>query len=88
MKDYSDKLQEVKAFIDDRLIITKDENDYVMCCDIHYFLNQHRDYRDTINYRAINKGLILYEGIYKKKFKNTVNIVGMKWRNIKNINAI
>ena len=85
MKDYT---EEVKQFINDRLIITKNDDDYVLCCDIHYFLNEFRDYRDTINYRAINKVLVLYEGIYKKKFKNTVNIVGMKWREIKNISAI
>ena len=80
MRDYTIQIETTKDFINDRLIISKDENDYVLCSDIHYFINQNKDYRDTITYRTINVVLKEYEGIYKRKFYNSMNVVGMKWR--------
>ena len=80
MRDYTIQIETTKDFINDRLIIIKDENDYVLCSDIHYFINQNKDYRDTITYRTINIVLKEYEGIYKRKFYNSMNVVGMKWR--------
>ena len=38
MKDYSKQIEELQQFINDRLIITKNENDYVLCSDIHFIL--------------------------------------------------
>ena len=79
MKDYEKQKAELRDFINKRLIITEDDSDFVLCSDIHYFVNQNRDYRDTITYRTINQVLKEYEGIYKRKFYNSMNIVGMKW---------
>ena len=79
MKDYEKQKTELRDFINKRLIITEDDIDFVLCSDIHYFVNQNRDYRDTITYRTINQVLKEYEGIYKRKFYNSMNIVGMKW---------
>jgi hypothetical protein len=79
-KDYDRHIKELEAFIAERLIITKNITDYILVSDIHYFVNVGRDYKDTINYWAINKALKDYEGIYKKAFKGSMNVVGMKWR--------
>jgi hypothetical protein len=51
------KVQEVFDFIDQRLIITENEDDYVLSSDIHYFLNKDKDYRDVISYRVINRAM-------------------------------
>jgi len=80
MKDYSKQIDELQQFINDRLVITGDENDYVLSSDIHYFVNQNKEYKDIINSWAINKTFKLYNNIYKKSFKGTMNIVGIKWR--------
>ena len=82
MKEYEKQKEEVRDFIKKRLIITEDDSNFVLCSDIHYFLNQNRDYRDTITYRTINQVLKEYEGINKKSFSGSMNVVGMKWRNI------
>ena len=79
-KDYDRHVRELKDFIADRLIITHDNNDYILISDLHYFVNMSRDYKDTINYWGINKTLKEYEGIHKKAFKGSMNVVGMKWR--------
>ena len=34
MKDYTGKIEEVKKFINDKIIITKNDYDYVLCSDI------------------------------------------------------
>ena len=82
MKDYFRQQQEVKDFINDRLIITKKDEDSILCCDIHYFINLNRDYRDTITYRTINVVLSEYEDIYKKSFSGSMNVIGLKWKTI------
>jgi hypothetical protein len=82
MKDYSKQIEELQQFINDRLIITENENDYVLCSDIHFFINENKDYKDVINYWAINKTFKLYDSIYKKTFKGTMNFVGIKWKNL------
>jgi hypothetical protein len=48
MKDYSKQIEELQQFINDRLIISKNENDYVLCSDIHFFINENKDYKDEI----------------------------------------
>ena len=80
MKDYEKQKTELRDFINKRLIITGNDTNFVLCSDIHYFVNQNRDYRDTITYRTINQVLKEYEGIQKKTFSGTMNVVGMKWR--------
>ena len=79
MKDYDRHIRELKDFIADRVIITQDDNDYVLISDIHYFINENRDYKDTVNYRAINKTLKHYD-VYQKAFQGSMNVVGFKWR--------
>jgi hypothetical protein len=79
MKDYDRHIRELKDFIADRVIITQDDNDYVLISDIHYFINENRDYKDTVNYWAINKTLKHYD-VYKKAFQGSMNVVGFKWR--------
>jgi len=90
MKDYtkyeqnSIKLvEQLKEFIDDRLIITENEDDYVLCSDIHFFINENKKYKDYINYWIINKTFKLYNNINKKSFKGTMNYVGIKWKKTK-----
>jgi len=75
------KVQEVLNFIDHRLIITENEDDYVLSSDIHYFLNKDKDYRDVISYRVINRAMrqIPYK-IKKEKFKNSANFIGLYWK--------
>jgi hypothetical protein len=75
------KVQEVFDFIDQRLIITENEDDYVLSSDIYYFLNKDKDYRDIISYRVINKAMRqIPHKVKKEKFKNSANFVGLYWR--------
>ena len=75
------KIQEVFDFIENRLIITENEDDYVLSSDIHYFLNKDKDYRDVISYRIINRAMRqIPHKVKKEKFKNSANFVGLHWR--------
>ena len=62
------------------MIITKDSNDYVLISDIHYFINENRDYKEIINYWAINKTFKDYNGVSKHHFKGSMNFIGIKWK--------
>ena len=80
-KDYTKEIEELQKFINNRLIITENENDYILCSDIHFFINENKVYKDYINYWVINKTFKLYDNINKKSFKGTMNFVGIKWKN-------
>ena len=80
MKDYDNQIRQLKEFIDDRIIVTKDSNDYILVSDLHFFINENRDYKDVINHWAISKTLKDYKGIKKKSFQGTMNIIGFKWK--------
>lgn len=82
--DKEAKIRDVLDFINERIIITEKEDDYILTSDVFYFLNQFRSYHSTINYLYINKAFKRiqqdHEGIIKRSFKGSMNIVGVYWR--------
>ena len=78
------KIRDVLEFINERLIITENEDDYILTSDVFYFLNQYRDYRDTISYRHINRAFERiqgkHKGVIKDNFKGSMNFLGVYWK--------
>lgn len=72
-------IEQVIDFIDERLIITDNENDYILTSDVFYFLNEKRDYENLILRHDINKAFVRKK-INKKIFKGTMNFVGVYWK--------
>lgn len=83
-KEREAKIRHVLDFINERLIITENDNDYILTSDVFYFLNQNRDYNNTINYRCINLAFKQiqrdHKGIVKYPFKGSMNFVGLYWK--------
>jgi hypothetical protein len=87
--DKEAQIRDVLNFINERIIITENEDDYILTSDVFYFLNQYRDYRNTINYRYINEAFKRIQkdnqGIIKRSFKGSMNVVGVYWKPTKQI---
>jgi formaldehyde-activating enzyme involved in methanogenesis len=82
--DKEAKIRDVLDFINERIIITENEDDSIMISDVFYFLNQYRDYHNTINYLYINQAIKRiqedHEEVVKRSFKGSMNIVGVYWK--------
>ena len=59
------------SYIDNRLIITGDNDDYVLSCNIRHVLD--------VSYQAIAK-ILLKDNFYKKIMKRSMHYVGIKYK--------
>ena len=60
------------SYIDNRLIITVDNDDYVLSCNIRHDLD--------VSYQAIAKILLKDKNIKKKIMKGSMHYIGIKYK--------
>ena len=60
------------SYINNRLIITGDNDDYVLSCNIRHDLD--------VSYQAIAKILLKHKNIKKKIMKGSMHYIGIKYK--------
>ena len=68
----------INSYIESRLIITGNNEDYILSCNIKYDLNLLSKY--YITYAAISKILLENKSIKKKIMKGSMHYIGIKYK--------
>ena len=62
----------INSYIDSRIIITGNNEDYILSCNLHYDLN--------VSYQSISKTLLKNKSIKKKIMKGSMHYIGLKYK--------
>ena len=62
----------ITNYINDRLIITGDNEDFILSCRIHYDLD--------VSYQAIARILLKHKNIKKKIMRGAMHYIGIKYK--------
>ena len=72
MKTIEETNEYINNYINNRLIITGNNEDYILSCNIHHDLG--------VSYQAIAKILLKDKNIKKKITKGAMHYIGVKYR--------
>jgi hypothetical protein len=70
----------INDYINNRIMITGDENDMILSCNIRYDLNKNNELFQAISYQAIAKNILSNANIKKKIIKGSMHYIGIKYK--------
>ena len=70
----------INNYINDKLIITGNEDDMILSCNIRYDLNKENDLFQPISYQAIAKRLLTNKNVRKKIIKGSMHYMGIRYK--------
>jgi hypothetical protein len=70
----------INDYINNRIMITGDENDMILSCNIRYDLNKNNELFQAISYQAIAKNILSNANVKKKIIKGSMHYIGMKYK--------
>ncbi len=73
------KMNVVETFFNNNIHITNNKNDYILSCDLRYYINQDRPYHDSISHSIISNYLKQKE-IPKMLMRGSMYYLGIKWK--------
>jgi hypothetical protein len=70
----------INDYINNRIMITGDENDMILSCNIRYDLNKNNELFQAISYQAIAKNILSNTNVKKKIIKGSMHYIGIKYK--------
>jgi hypothetical protein len=70
----------INDYINNRIMITGDENDMILSCNIRYDLNKNNELFQPISYQAIAKNILSNTNVKKKIIKGSMHYIGIKYK--------
>ena len=70
----------INNYINDKLIITGNEDDMILSCNIRYDLNKENELFLPISYQAIAKRLLINKSVRKKVIKGSMHYIGIRYK--------
>ena len=68
------------SYINDKIIITGNEDDMILSCNIRYDLNKENELFQPISYQAIAKRLLTNKNVRKKIIKGSMHYMGIRYK--------
>ena len=68
------------SYINKKIIITGNEDDMILSCNIRYDLNKENDLFQPISYQAIAKRLLTNKNVRKKIIKGSMHYMGIRYK--------
>lgn len=68
------------SYINDKIIITGNEDDMILSCNIRYDLNKENELFLPISYQAIAKRLLTNKNVRKKIIKGSMHYMGIRYK--------
>ena len=70
----------INNYINDKLIITGNEDDMILSCNIRYDLNKENELFLPISYQAIAKRLLINKSVRKRVIKGSMHYIGIRYK--------
>lgn len=70
----------INNYINKKIIITGNEDDMILSCNIRYDLNKENELFLPISYQAIAKRLLINKSIRKKVIKGSMHYIGIRYK--------
>lgn len=70
----------INSYINNKIIITGNENDMILSCTIRYDLNKENELFSPISYQAIAKRLLINKSIRKRIIKGSMHYIGIRYK--------
>jgi hypothetical protein len=70
----------IDNYINKNIIITGNDDDMILSCNIRYDLNKDNDLFLPISYQAIAKRLLTYKSIKKRIIKGSMHYIGVRYK--------
>ena len=70
----------INNYINDKLIITGNEDDMILSCNIRYDLNKENELFQPISYQAIAKRLLTNKNVRKKILRGSMHYIGIRYK--------
>ena len=68
------------SYINDKIIITGNEDDMILSCNIRYDLNKENELFQPISYQAIAKRLLTNKNVRKKILRGSMHYIGIRYK--------
>ena len=70
----------INNYINDKIIITGNEDDMILSCNIRYDLNKENELFQPISYQAIAKRLLTNKNVRKKILRGSMHYIGIRYK--------
>ena len=70
----------INSYINNKIIITGNEDDMILSCNIRYDLNKNNELFSPISYQAIAKRLLINKSIRKRIIKGSMHYIGIRYK--------
>lgn len=70
----------INNYINKKIIITGNEDDMILSCNIRYDLNKENELFLPISYQAIAKRLLINKSVRKKVIKGSMHYIGIRYK--------
>jgi hypothetical protein len=70
----------INNYINKKIIITGNEDDMILSCNIRYDLNKENELFLPISYQAIAKRLLINKSVRKKVIKGSMHYIGVRYK--------
>ena len=68
------------SYINKKIIITGNEDDMILSCNIRYDLNKENELFLPISYQAIAKRLLINKSVRKRVIKGSMHYIGIRYK--------
>ena len=72
----------INDYINKKIIITGNEDDMILSCNIRYDLNKENELFLPISYQAIAKRLLINKSVRKRILKGSMHYIGIRYKEI------
>ena len=70
----------INNYINKKIIITGNEDDMILSCNIRYDLNKENELFLPISYQAIAKRLLINKSVRKRVIKGSMHYIGVRYK--------
>lgn len=70
----------INNYINKKIIITGNEDDMILSCNIRYDLNKENELFLPISYQAIAKRLLINKSVRKRVIKGSMHYIGIRYK--------
>ena len=70
----------INNYINKKIIITGNEDDMILSCNIRYDLNKENELFLPISYQAIAKRLLINKSVRKRIIKGSMHYIGIRYK--------